>query len=122
MIDFVTTSWAVDEIRYRGEHIRFPAHTPDDAPAGASVPEVEGDYVPQWACEPDTADCGSIPPRPHVPHTPGNVEADDDETPEWAAQPGIPPMVGAGMQTDPGTERWAATRPFCDLTTQPLAA
>jgi len=34
MIDFVTSSWAVDEVRYRGEHIRFPAHTPDDAPPG----------------------------------------------------------------------------------------
>lgn len=110
MIDFVTSSWAVDEIRYRGEHIRFPAHTPDDAPAGASVPEVEGAYVPQWEWGPQTPDFLSITPKPYVVHTPVNVEIDDDETLEWAAHHGISPMVGADMPTVRAVERLAHYR------------
>jgi alkanesulfonate monooxygenase SsuD/methylene tetrahydromethanopterin reductase-like flavin-dependent oxidoreductase (luciferase family) len=114
LIDFVTSAWAADEIRYRGEHIRFPAHTPDDAPAGASVPEVEGDYRPQWEWGPETPDFLSITPKPHASHTPVNVEIDDDETLEWAARHGISPMVGADMPTDRVAERLVRYREAAD--------
>ncbi len=114
MIDFVTSSWAVDEMRYRGEYIRFPAHTPDDAPLGASVPEAEGDYLPQWDWGPGTPDFLSITPKPYVPHVPVSVEIDDDETLEWAAQCGISPMVGADMETAEASERLARYREVAD--------
>jgi alkanesulfonate monooxygenase SsuD/methylene tetrahydromethanopterin reductase-like flavin-dependent oxidoreductase (luciferase family) len=114
MIDFVTSSWAVDEMRYRGEHIRFPAHTPDDAPPGASVPDVAGDYVPQWEWGPETPDFLSITPKPYVPHTSVHVEIDDDETLEWAAKQGISPMVGADMPTAEAALRLARYREIAD--------
>ena len=110
MIDFVTSSWRVDELRYQGDYIRFPAHTPDDAPRGASVPEVEGDYLPQWDWGPAMPDFLSITPKPYVPHVPVNVEIDDDETLEWAARHGISPMVGADMPTAQAVERLARYR------------
>ncbi|MAE95946.1 MAG: hypothetical protein CL910_14915 [Deltaproteobacteria bacterium] len=114
MIDFVTSSWAVDEMRYRGEHLRFPTHTPDDAPPGASVPEVEGDYRPQWEWGPETPDFLSITPKPYGSHTPVAVEIDDDETLEWAAQQGISPMVGADMPTAEAADRLARYREVAD--------
>ncbi len=114
IIDFVASSWVADEMRYRGEHIRFPAHTPDDAPAGASVPEVEGDYVAQWDWGPETPDFLSITPKPYVPHTPLNVEIDDDETLEWAAQQGISPMVGADMPSAEAVDRLRRYREVAD--------
>lgn len=114
LIDFVASSWTSDEIRYRGEHIRFPAHTPDDAPAGASTPEVEGDYTPQWDWGPETPDFLSITPKPYSTHTPVNVEIDDDQTLEWAAQHGISPMVGADMSTAEAIDRLARYREIAD--------
>jgi len=114
LIDFVAAAWALDEMRYRGEHIRFPAHTPDDAPAGASVPEVEGDYRPQWEWGPETPDFLSVTPKPHASRPPVNVEIDDDETLEWAAQAGVSPMVGADMPTDEAVERLARYREVAD--------
>jgi alkanesulfonate monooxygenase SsuD/methylene tetrahydromethanopterin reductase-like flavin-dependent oxidoreductase (luciferase family) len=114
MIDFVTSAWTADEIRYRGEHIRFPAHTPDDAPQGASMPEAEGAYVPQWEWGESTPDFLSITPKPYVPHTPVNVEIDDDETLEWAARHGISPMVGADLPTPEAAERLARYRKLAD--------
>jgi len=114
MIDFVTSAWTADEIRYRGEHIRFPAHTPDDAPRGPSVPEVEGPYVPQWEWGETTPDFLSITPKPYVPHTPVAVEIDDDETLEWAARNGISPMVGADLPTALAIERLARYRAIAD--------
>jgi alkanesulfonate monooxygenase SsuD/methylene tetrahydromethanopterin reductase-like flavin-dependent oxidoreductase (luciferase family) len=114
MIDFVASSWASDEIRYRGEHIRFPAHTPDAAPAGVSMPDIEGDYLPQWDWGPETPDFLSITPKPYVPHTPLSVEIDDDETLEWAAQHGISPMVGADMPTAEAVERLRRYREVSD--------
>ena len=98
-VDFVTSSWALDQMRYRGEHVRFPAHTPDDAPPGASVPEAGGDYVPQWEWGPETPDFLSITPKPYAPHVPVQVEIDDDETLQWAAKHGISPMVAADVPT-----------------------
>jgi alkanesulfonate monooxygenase SsuD/methylene tetrahydromethanopterin reductase-like flavin-dependent oxidoreductase (luciferase family) len=114
MIDFVTAAFASDELRYRGDHIRFPAHTPDDAPAGASTPESEGDYRPQWEWGPDTPDFLAITPKPYLPHTPVAVEIDDDETLDWAARNGISPMVGADVATEEAAERLARYRGVAD--------
>jgi alkanesulfonate monooxygenase SsuD/methylene tetrahydromethanopterin reductase-like flavin-dependent oxidoreductase (luciferase family) len=113
-IEFVASAWTADEIRYRGEYIRFPAHTPDDAPRGASMPEVEGAYVPQWEWGEDTPDFLSITPKPYAAHTPLNVEIDDDETLEWAAMNGISPMVGADMTTAEATRRLARYRELAE--------
>jgi len=114
MIDFVSSAWAVDAIRYRGDHVRFPAHTPDDAPVGASVPESEGDYVPQWEWGSEMPDFLSITPKPYASHTPVNVEIDDDETLEWAARNAVSPMVGADMPTEQASERLARYREIAD--------
>jgi alkanesulfonate monooxygenase SsuD/methylene tetrahydromethanopterin reductase-like flavin-dependent oxidoreductase (luciferase family) len=114
MIDFVSSAWAADEIRYRGDHIRFPAHTPDDAPRGASTPASEGAYLPQWDWGPETPDFLAITPKPYVPHTPINVEIDDDETLEWAARSGISPMLGADMPTARAVERLVRYRELAD--------
>ena len=114
MIDFVTTAFASDELRYRGDHIRFPAHTPDDAPKGASVPESEGPYLAQWDWGPETPDFLAITPKPYVPHTPVAVEIADDETLDWAAKNGISPMIGAEVTTDEAADRLARYRKTAD--------
>jgi alkanesulfonate monooxygenase SsuD/methylene tetrahydromethanopterin reductase-like flavin-dependent oxidoreductase (luciferase family) len=114
MIDFVTSAWAADEIRYRGEFVRFPAHTPDDAPRGASVPAKEGEYVAQWDWGSETPDFLAITPKPYVPGTPVAVEIDDAETLEWAAKHGISPMVGADVPTAKAVERLARYRQLAD--------
>jgi len=114
MIDFVTTAFAADELRYRGDHIRFPAHTPDDAPPGASVPESEGPYVAQWDWGPETPDFLAITPKPYLPHTPVAVEINDDETLDWAAKNGISPMIAADIPTDEAADRLARYRAAAD--------
>jgi alkanesulfonate monooxygenase SsuD/methylene tetrahydromethanopterin reductase-like flavin-dependent oxidoreductase (luciferase family) len=114
MIDFVTTAWAVDEFRYRGDYIRFPSHTSDDAPAGASVPESEGPYTAQWEWGPQTPDFLAITPKPYVTHAPVSVEITDDETLEWAARSGISPMIGADLPTEAAVERLARYREVAD--------
>jgi len=114
LIDFVTTAWAVDELRYRGEHVRFPAHTPDDAPAGASFPESEGPYKPQWEWGPETPDFLSITPKPYVAHPPVAVDINDDETLVWAARGGVSPMIGADVSTEQAVERLARYREAAD--------
>lgn len=114
MIEFVSAAWAADEIRYRGEFLRFPSHTPDAAPRGVSTPEAEGAYLPQWDWGPETPDFLSITPKPYVARTPVNVEIDDDETLEWAARTGVSPMVGADLSTDEAAERLARYRSLAD--------
>jgi alkanesulfonate monooxygenase SsuD/methylene tetrahydromethanopterin reductase-like flavin-dependent oxidoreductase (luciferase family) len=110
LVDFVSSAWAADEIRYRGEHVRFPAHTPDDAPAGASSPEVEGPYLPQWEWGAATPDFLAITPKPYASRTPLHLEIDDDQTLEWAARSGISPMLGADVETAVAVERLARYR------------
>jgi len=114
MIDFVTAAFASDELRYRGHYIRFPAHTPDDAPQGASVPDSEGPYVAQWDWGPETPDFLAITPKPYLPHTPVAVEIDDDETLDWAARNGISPVVAAEMPTEEALDRLARYRRTAD--------
>ena len=114
MVDFVSSSWGVDEFRYRGDYVRFPAHTPDEAPLGVSVPEEDGEYRPQWEWGPETPDFLSITPKPYHACPPVHVEIDDDETLEWAAKNGISPMVGADMPTARAIERLARYRDVAD--------
>jgi alkanesulfonate monooxygenase SsuD/methylene tetrahydromethanopterin reductase-like flavin-dependent oxidoreductase (luciferase family) len=70
--------------------------------------------VPQWDWGSETPDFLSITPKPYVPHTPLNVEIDDDETLEWAAQHGISPMAGADMPTAEAVEKLVRYREVAD--------
>jgi alkanesulfonate monooxygenase SsuD/methylene tetrahydromethanopterin reductase-like flavin-dependent oxidoreductase (luciferase family) len=113
-VDFVTSAWSYDELRYRGDHIRFPAHTPDDAPRGASAPEVRGEYLPQWEWGPITPDYLAITPKPYVSRPPVYVDIEDDDTLEWAARAGIAPFVGADVPTEQAVERLTRYRQSAD--------
>ena len=99
LVDFTASAFAHDEFRYRGDYIRFPSHTSDDAPAGVSTPAEDEPYVAQWDWGPETPDFLSITPKPHLPGTPIHVEIEDAETLEWAARSGISPMVSADVPT-----------------------
>ncbi|MCC6382222.1 MAG: LLM class flavin-dependent oxidoreductase [Dehalococcoidia bacterium] len=104
-IDFVRAAWSTDEFRFRGDYIRFPRHTPDSAPAGASEPDAPGAYVPQWEWGPDMPDFLSITPKPYAVNPPVYVEIDDDETLAWAAARGVSPFVRADVPTETAVER-----------------
>jgi hypothetical protein len=78
------------------------------------VPEAEGEYLAQWEWGPETPDFLSITPKPYVPHTPVNVEIDDDETLDWAARNGISPLVAAEVPTERAVERLARYRELAD--------
>jgi alkanesulfonate monooxygenase SsuD/methylene tetrahydromethanopterin reductase-like flavin-dependent oxidoreductase (luciferase family) len=115
--DFVRSAWVEDEFRYRGDHVRFPAHTGDDAPAGASTPEPRGGaggYVPQWEWGPAMPDHLTITPKPHNPRPPVYAEIDDDVTLEWAATAGISPFVAADVPTDTAVDRLVRYRKAAD--------
>jgi alkanesulfonate monooxygenase SsuD/methylene tetrahydromethanopterin reductase-like flavin-dependent oxidoreductase (luciferase family) len=113
-IDFVTAAWTYDDLRYRGDHVRFPAHTPDDAPAGASEPEAGDTYLPQWDWGPITPDFLAVTPKPYASAPPVSVEIDDDETLEWAAKNGIAPMVSADLPTEQAIDRLTRYRALAD--------
>ncbi|MEZ5171260.1 MAG: LLM class flavin-dependent oxidoreductase [Acidimicrobiia bacterium] len=113
-LDFVTHAWAVDEFRYRGDFVRFPSHTPDDAPAGVTTPEPGGTYVPQWDWGPDTPDFLAITPKPYSTRPPTYAEIADDETLVWAAKRGVSPLVAAETPTAEAIERLARYREIAD--------
>ncbi|MCC7077154.1 MAG: LLM class flavin-dependent oxidoreductase [Acidimicrobiia bacterium] len=115
-VDFVRTAWAADEFRYRGDHVRFPTHTGDDAPAGASFPPARGSdgYVPQWELGPATPDFLTVTPKPHCPRPPVYVEIDDDATLDWAAAAGVSPFVAADVPADTAVERLGRYRKAAD--------
>lgn len=113
-IEFVTAAWALDEFRYRGAHLRFPTHTPDDAPAGVSTPEPGGRYVPQWERGPAMPDFLAITPKPMAPRLPTYVDITDDDTLGWAATRGISPLVPAAAPTDDALERLQRYRQRAD--------
>lgn len=94
-IEFVRSAWSLAEFRYRGEHIRFPAHTSDDAPPGVSEPPPAEDYQPQWEWGPATPDFLAVTPKPFNPRPPVYVEITDEATLAWAARNGISPFVPA---------------------------
>jgi alkanesulfonate monooxygenase SsuD/methylene tetrahydromethanopterin reductase-like flavin-dependent oxidoreductase (luciferase family) len=113
-IDFVCHAWALDEFRYRGEHIRFPSHTPDDAPRGASTPVRTAPCIPQWEWGPVTPDFLAITPKPYAARPPVHVEITDDETLEWAAARGVSPYVPASTPTVEAVERLTRYRVVAD--------
>lgn len=114
MVEFVTSALALDEMRYRGDHIRFPTHTPDDAPVGVSTPPPGARYVPQWERGPVTPDFLAITPKPLTSRPPVFVEIADDETLEWAASEGISPLVRAGVPTGEAVEKLCRYRAVAD--------
>jgi len=109
-IDFVRAAWAYDDFRFRGEHIRFPTHTGDDAPAGPSRPEARDAYVPQWEWGPAMPDFLTITPKPHAVRPPVYAEIDEPETLEWAAAHGVSPFVAADVPTEEAVERLRSYR------------
>ncbi|MCE7883342.1 MAG: LLM class flavin-dependent oxidoreductase [Actinobacteria bacterium ATB1] len=115
--DFVRSAWVEDEFRYRGNHVRFPAHTGDDAPSGTSTPEARGSaggYAPQWEWGPAMPDYLTITPKPHNPRPPVYAEIDDDETLEWAATSGVSPFIAADVPTDEAVDRLVRYRKVAD--------
>ncbi len=113
-LEFVRAAWMLDEMRYRGDYVRFPAHTPDDAPAGASEPEQAGEYVPQWDWGPITPDFLAVTPKPYATQPPLSLDISEDASLEWAAQNGVSPMLGADLATDAAVERLARYREVAD--------
>lgn len=94
-IEFVQAAWSLAEFRYRGEHLRFPAHTPAEAPPGVSEPPPAEDYLPQWEWGPATPDFLAITPKPFNPHPPVFIEITGEGTLAWAARHGISPFIPA---------------------------
>ena len=121
-IDFMLTAWSTDEFRYRGHHVRFPAHTPDSAPEGPSEPERWDSYRPQWEWGPATPDFLAITPKPFGTMPPVYVEIEDDETLEWAARHGVSPIIGADMPTAAAIERLRRYRSAADAAGQRRSA
>jgi alkanesulfonate monooxygenase SsuD/methylene tetrahydromethanopterin reductase-like flavin-dependent oxidoreductase (luciferase family) len=113
-IEFVRAAWASDEIRYRGEHIRFPSHTPDAAPLGVSYPQWKGSYTPQWEWGPAMPDFLAITPKPYATRPPIYVDISEDATLEWAAKHGISPFIGADVSTAVAVERMRQYRAIAD--------
>ena len=105
VVEFVQSAWALDEMRYRGAHVRFPAHTPGSAPEKVSTPPDSDEYVPQWERGPAMPDYLAVTPKPFAPRPPVHVEIVDDETLEWAARRGLSPIVGAEAPTAGAVER-----------------
>lgn len=112
--DFVTAAWALDEIRYRGDHIRFPTHTPDAAPSGVTTPAPGDRYVPQWERGPAISDYLAITPKPFASMPPTHVDITDDETLEWAARSAVSPLVPATTPTDDAVARLTRYRSIAD--------
>lgn len=112
--DFATSAWALDEIRYSGEHIRFPAHTTDDAPKGVSTPPYGDAYLPQWERGPVLRDHLSITPKPYVPMPPTYVEITDEETLQWAARSAVSPYLPASVPTADAVELLSRYRALAD--------
>jgi alkanesulfonate monooxygenase SsuD/methylene tetrahydromethanopterin reductase-like flavin-dependent oxidoreductase (luciferase family) len=103
--DFVACAWASDEMRFAGEHVRFPAHTPDDVGPGASLPPAGREYLPQWEWGPRIPDFLTITPKPFASRPPTFSEILDDDTLEWAAANGVSPFVSADTATAEAVER-----------------
>jgi hypothetical protein len=87
------------DFRYRGESFRFPAHTTDDTPMGASEAPVGTTHVPQWDWGPMLPDYLAVTPRPYAQRLPLWVEIDDPAVRSWAARSGVAPFVDADVPT-----------------------
>ena len=106
-VEFIGAAWAGDALRYRGDFVRFPSHTPDEAPVGASHPAVEGELVPQWDWGGVMPDFLAVTPKPYVTRPPTYVDISDDATLAWAAKHGISPVVPAGVPTAEAVARFS---------------
>jgi len=113
-VEMVSAAWSMDEFRYRGDHVRFPSHTGDDAPRGASELPPSKEYVPQWEWGPIMPDFLAITPKPYSTRPPLYVEIEDDATLEWAARAGIAPFVPAEVPTGRAVERLVRYREVAD--------
>ena len=113
-IEFVRSAWSADEMRYRGEHIRFPTHTTDEAPRGTSYPQWQGSYTPQWEWGPAMPDYLAITPKPYATQPPTYVDISEDATLEWAASHGVSPFIAADMSTVRAVERMQQYRALAD--------
>lgn len=115
-IEFSRGAWATNEVRYRGQYLRFPSHTGDDAPAGLSYPEWTGEYVPQWewGAARSTADFLALTPKPMTTHVPVYVSIDDEPTLEWAARNGVSPFVGINSTTEEAIDKLSRYRRIAD--------
>ena len=115
-IEFARAAWMTNEIRYLGQHVRFPSHTPDGAPHGPSYAPWEGEYVPQWewGAARSTSDFLALTPKPATIHVPTYVSIDDDETLEWAAKNGVSPYAGVNLTNAEAVERLARYRRIAD--------
>jgi len=113
-VELVAAAWSLDEFRYRGEFVRFPNHTGDDAPRGASALPPSHEYVPQWEWGPIMPDFLAITPKPYATRPPLYVEIDDDETLAWAARAGVSPFVAADVPTERAVARLARYRELAD--------
>jgi alkanesulfonate monooxygenase SsuD/methylene tetrahydromethanopterin reductase-like flavin-dependent oxidoreductase (luciferase family) len=112
--DLVAAAWGSDELRFSGEHVRFPAHTPEDAPDGPSTPAPGRTYLPQWEWGPIIPDYLTITPKPFAARPPTYCEIVDDDILEWAAANGVSPFVGADTPTAEGVERLERYRQAAD--------
>ncbi|MBT4492665.1 MAG: LLM class flavin-dependent oxidoreductase, partial [Gammaproteobacteria bacterium] len=116
LIEFVRTAWTEDEFRYRGDYIRFPASTGEEAPVGVSEPEPNSalNYLPQWEAGPVQPEYLTITPKPYQRLPMVYVDVTEEETLEWAAKKGISPVVGADVPTEEAVERLARYRRLAD--------
>ncbi|MCZ7526785.1 MAG: LLM class flavin-dependent oxidoreductase [Acidimicrobiia bacterium] len=95
--DFLLHAWSRMDFRYRGRSFRFPAHTDDEAPEGASEAPPGRVFQPQWDWGPILPDYLAVTPRPYSQRLPLWVEIDHPEVRSWAARNGVSPFVGADV-------------------------
>lgn len=99
VVELTLAAWRLEDFRYRGEYVRFPAHTPDDAPQGVSTPQDGEPWRPQWEWGAATPDFLAVTPKPVQVFPPLCMELDGDLL-AWAAHNGIAPFVSADVPTD----------------------
>lgn len=99
LVALTAAAWQFDDFRFRGEHTRFPAHTPDEAPPGVSLPSPEEEWRPQWEWGPATPDYLAVTPKPAQVAPAMHVELDRAVL-RWLAEAGISPFVPADVPTD----------------------
>jgi len=100
LAEFLGAAWTLDEFRYRGAHLRFPAHTGDDAPVGVQAAPAPDPYVVPWERGAALLDFLAVTPKPYCTRPPLYAEIDCAQTAEWAARTGISPFVRAEVPLD----------------------
>ncbi len=100
LAEFLGAAWMLDEFRYRGAHLRFPAHTGDDAPVGVQAAPAADPYVVPWKRGAALLDYLPVTPKPYSTRPRLYAEIDCAQTAEWAARTGISPFVRAEVPLD----------------------